>query len=251
MSDLSQLSEVISRWSYLSVPVGVFIASLAGSSHCAVMCGPLAVTVHSRLGYLPLYHLGRLASYLSLGVLAGLLGEKFLSSNYPFISRVSLILLSLFLIYAGYNIARGKHLELVPGRLVTSLLTVPARFALTQKKPLASLTLGLVNGFVPCGWVYIFVIGAVAVKNPLYGGLMLFIFWLGTIPALSFFPIIYKKSISIAPRKVALIAGMMLISAGLANFAIHMIPSREIDRGSSICAAGGGESGSGYPGESK
>jgi hypothetical protein len=233
------------------VPVGVFIASLAGSSHCAVMCGPIAVTVHSRIGYLPLYHAGRLASYLSLGVLAGLLGEKFLSSNYPLISRVSLILLSLFLIYAGYNLIRGKHLELVPGRLITSLLTVPARFALTQKKPLASLTLGLVNGFVPCGWVYIFVIGAVAVKNPLYGGLMLFIFWLGTIPALSFFPIIYKKSISIAPRKVTLAAGIILITAGLANFAIHMIPSREIDHSASICAAGGGESGSGFPGESK
>jgi hypothetical protein len=229
----------------------VLIASLAGSSHCAVMCGPVAVTVHSRIGYLPLYHLGRLASYLSLGILAGLLGEKFLSSNYPVISRISLILLSLFLIYAGYNLVRGKHLELVPGKLMTSLLTVPARFALTQKKPLAALTLGLVNGFVPCGWVYIFVIGAAAVKNPLYGGLMLFIFWLGTVPALSLFPVIYRKSISITPRKVTLVAGIILITAGLANFAFHMIPSQEIDHGSPICAAGGGVSGSGYTGESK
>jgi sulfite exporter TauE/SafE len=215
------------------------------------MCGPVAVTVHSRIGYLPLYHLGRLASYLSLGVLGGLLGEKFLSQNYPIVSRVSFIMLSLFLIYTGYNLIRGKHLELVPARFITSLLTGPARFALTQKKPLASFTLGLVNGFVPCGWVYIFVIGAVAVKNPLYGGVMLFIFWLGTIPALSLFPIIYKKSIGIAPRKVTLIAGIILISAGLANFAVHMVPSRGIDHGSSICAAGGGVSESGSSRESK
>jgi sulfite exporter TauE/SafE len=183
--------------------------------------------------------------------LAGLLGETFLSNNYPIISRVSLIMLSLFLIYTGYNLMRGKHLELVPARLITSLLTGPARFALTQKKPLASFTLGLVNGFVPCGWVYIFVIGAVAVKNPLYGGVMLFIFWLGTVPALSFFPIIYKKSIGIAPRKVTLIAGIILITAGLANFAFHLVPSRDIDHGSPICAAGGGESESGYLRESK
>ena len=121
----SQFSEIIGRWSYLSVPAGVFIASLVGSSHCAAMCGPVAITVHSRIGYLPLYHLGRLASYLSLGVLAGLLGEKFLSNNYPIISRVSLILLSLFLIYTGSNLVRGKHLELIPARLVTSLLTSP------------------------------------------------------------------------------------------------------------------------------
>ena len=246
MSDLSQFSEVVSRWSYLSVPAGVFIASLAGSSHCAVMCGPVAVTVHNRIGYLPLYHLGRLASYLSLGVLAGLIGEKFLSDNYPVISKLSLILLSLFLIYAGYNLIRGRRLELVSGRFITSLLKVPARIALTQKKPLASFILGAVNGFVPCGWVYIFVIGAVAVKNPLYGGVLLFIFWLGTIPALSFFPIIYKKSAGIAPRKVTLVAGIILIAAGLVNFGIHMIPSPELDHGSSICAASGGVTGSGF-----
>lgn len=236
MSDLSQFSEVISRWSYLSVPAGVFIASLAGSSHCAVMCGPVAVTVHSRIGYLPLYHLGRLASYLSLGALAGLLGEKFLSDNYPAVSKLSLILLSLFLVYAGYNLIRGKRLELIPGRLMTSILKIPARFALTQKKPIAALTLGAVNGFVPCGWVYIFVIGAVAVKNPLYGGVLLFIFWLGTIPALSFFPFLYKKSAGIAPRKVTVAAGIILIAAGLVNFGFHMMPSRHANHGSSVCA---------------
>lgn len=246
MSDLSQFSEAVSRWSYLSVPAGVFIASLAGSSHCAVMCGPVAVTVHNRIGYLPLYHLGRLASYLSLGVLAGLLGEKFLSDNYPVISKLSLILLSLFLIYAGYNLIKGRRPELVPGRLITSLLKIPARFALTQRKPLASFTLGAVNGFVPCGWVYVFVIGAVAVKNPLYGGALLFIFWLGTIPALSFFPILYKKAAGIAPRKVTLAAGIILIAAGLVNFGIHMIPHRDPDHGSPICAVGDGATGSGF-----
>ena len=214
----------------------MFIASLAGSSHCAVMCGPVAVTVHSRIGYLPLYHLGRLASYLSLGALAGLLGEKFLSDNYPAVSKLSLILLSLFLVYAGYNLIRGKRLELIPGRLMTSILKIPARFALTQKKPIAALTLGAVNGFVPCGWVYIFVIGAVAVKNPLYGGVLLFIFWLGTIPALSFFPFLYKKSAGIAPRKVTVAAGIILIAAGLVNFGFHMMPSRHANHGSSVCA---------------
>ena len=219
------------------MPVGVFIASLVGSSHCAAMCGPIAITVHSRIGYLPLYHLGRLASYLSLGVLAGLLGEKFLSNNYPLISRASLILLSFFLIYAGSNLVRGRRLELIPDRFVTSLLTIPARWSLTQKKPLAALTLGLVNGFIPCGWVYIFVIGSVATKNPLYGGAVLLIFWLGTVPALSFLPFFYKRSIGLAPRKLSIIAGIILILVGLANFAIHMIPLRGTVHGNAVCSA--------------
>lgn len=224
------------------MPVGVFIASLAGSSHCVAMCGPIAVTVNNKIGYLSLYHVGRLFSYLSLGVLAGLLGEKFLSNNYPLISTVSLILLSLFLIYTGYNLVRGKHLELIPGRFVTSLLTVPARWSLAQKRPVAAFTLGLVNGFIPCGWVYIFVIGALAAKAPLFGALMLFIFWLGTVPALSFIPVIYKRSMNIAPRKLSVIAGVILILVGLANFALHMIPSEKMDHGNSICSVTSGVS---------
>jgi uncharacterized protein len=236
LSDLSQFSEIVSRWSYLSVPTGVLIASLVGSSHCAAMCGPVAITVNNKIGYLPLYHVGRLLSYLSLGVLAGLLGEKFLSSNYPLISTASLILLSLFLVYTGINLLRGKHLELVPGRFVTSLLAVPARWSLGQTKPLAAFTLGIVNGFIPCGWVYIFVIGALAAKTPLFGGIILFIFWIGTVPALSLIPVIYKRSMKVAPRKLNAAAGMILILAGLVNFAFHMIPSDKTGHNNSVCS---------------
>lgn len=224
------------------MPASVLIASLVGSSHCAAMCGPIAITVNNKIGYLPLYHVGRLLSYLSLGMLAGLLGEKFLSNNYPFISTLSLVLLSLFLVYTGVNLVRGKQVELIPGRFVTSLLAVPARWSLAQTRSLAALTLGLVNGFIPCGWVYIFVIGAVAAKTPLYGGAVLFIFWLGTVPALSFIPFAYKKSMRVAPKKLSMVAGMILILVGLANFAFHMIPSDKIDHSNSVCRVAGGVS---------
>jgi len=225
LSDPAQFNELIAKWSFVSVPLGVFIASLLGSTHCASMCGPVAAMVHGRNGYLPLYHIGRLVSYLTLGALAGLLGETVLSRSLPVVSTVSLAAVSLFLVYTGWRLVRGKSLDVIPGRLVSSVLRYPARWSLTQRKPVASLTMGIVNGFVPCGWVYIFVIGAAAAKSPLYGAALLFVFWLGTLPALTALSYAYKKGVSMVPVKAGMVAGMILIAVGLFNFAAHIVPS--------------------------
>ena len=88
-----------------------------------------------------------------------------------------------------------------------------------------SLTIGVVNGFLPCGWVYIFVIGAVAAKNPLYGAGILFVFWLGTIPVLSALPLVYKKTVGRRSRRLTMAAGIVLILIGLANMVVHTLPS--------------------------
>ena len=181
MSDLSQFEELIRHWSFLSVPLAVFVASILGSAHCVTMCGPIAITVNNSSGYISLYHIGRLISYLILGILAGLIGETFLSNNLSFISTISVVLISAFFIYTGYKLVIGKPLEFLPSKTIASLISKPAKWSLSQSRPVKSLTLGIVNGFLPCGWVYIFVIGAVTTKSPLYSAVILFIFWLGTI----------------------------------------------------------------------
>jgi len=224
LSDLSQFEELIRNWSFLSIPLAVFVASILGSTHCVTMCGPIAITVNNSSGYMSLYHVGRLISYLILGALAGLLGEAFLSNNTSLISTISITLISIFFIYTGYRLVRGKPLEFLPSKTIASLISKPAKWSLSQSRPVKSLTLGIVNGFLPCGWVYIFVIGAVATKNPLYSAGILFIFWLGTVPALSAFPYIYKKTFKRAPRKLATVAGVILIIVGLVNITLHLLP---------------------------
>lgn len=224
MSDPSPFDLILRDWSYLSIPLGVFVASILGSTHCASMCGPIAITVNNSGGYMPLYHIGRLLSYLVLGAIAGLLGEAFLSGNFGIISTISVILISAFFIYTGYRLIRGKPLDLIPPRVVSALLTKPAKWSFAQGKTIRSLTIGIVNGFLPCGWVYIFVVGAVATKSPLYGAAILFIFWLGTVPMLSALPFVYKKTIGRGSRKLVVAAGIVLILVGIANVAIHAIP---------------------------
>lgn len=226
MSDLSPFDAILKDWSYLSIPLGVFVASILGSTHCASMCGPIAITVNNSGGYMPLYHVGRLLSYLVLGALAGLLGEAFLSGNFGIVSTFSVIFISAFFIYTGYRLIRGKPLDIIPARLITSLLSKPAKWSFAQGKALRSLTIGIVNGFLPCGWVYIFVVGAVAAKNPLYGAGILFVFWLGTVPMLSALPFAYKKTIGRGSRKLVVAAGIVLILVGIANVAIHALPGQ-------------------------
>lgn len=225
MSDLSPFEALISDWTYLSIPLGVFIASILGSTHCASMCGPIAITVNNSGGYMPLYHFGRLVSYLVLGALAGLLGEAFLSGNFSVVSKLSVIFISAFFIYTGYRLISGRPLDIIPARVISKLLSKPTRWSISQGKMLRSLTIGIVNGFLPCGWVYIFVVGAVATKNPLYGAAILFIFWLGTVPVLSTLPYVYKKTVGRGSRKLVVAAGIVLILVGIANIAVHIVPS--------------------------
>jgi len=227
LSDPSQFEELIRQWSFLSVPIAVFVASILGSTHCVTMCGPIAITVNNSSGHMSLYHIGRLMSYLTLGILAGFIGETFLSNNFSIISSISIILISIFFIYSGYKLVRGKPLELIPVKTISSIISRPAKWSLTQSKPVRSLILGIVNGFLPCGWVYIFVIGAVTTKSPLYAAGILFVFWLGTLPALSAFPFLYKKTFRKAPRKLVVTAGLILIVVGLANISLHLLPDNK------------------------
>lgn len=224
MSDQSQFEFLIHHWSFFSIPVAVFMASLLGSSHCVSMCSPIAITVNNDNGYLSLYHFGRLLSYLSLGILAGYLGEAFLSSNYPIIAGVSVSMISFFLILSGLRLIRQRSLDLKFSRKISNLLFIPFRWSFKQRPILRSFTIGIVNGFLPCGWVYIFVLGAIATKDALYGGLVLAIFWLGTVPALTVFPFFYKKTLARFPKKINQLAGIVLILLGISVIAIHVLP---------------------------
>src|SRR5579859_2061219 len=62
-----------------------FLLGLAGSAHCAGMCGPLALALPSKNStFVPLlvsrlaYNCGRILTYAALGALFGLLGKSFI-----------------------------------------------------------------------------------------------------------------------------------------------------------------------------
>lgn len=157
-----------------------------GSFHCLGMCGPIALAMRtpqsSRLALLGnrlLYHIGRMSAYATIGGIAGLLGQALFFSGFQtylaYISGGLMIVLGLFAV-----------------NLDTVLLNVPAFQRFYQKVATVlgqqlqhnrgTFVIGYLNGFLPCGLVYMALFGALATGNLLEGMGYMALFGLGTLP---------------------------------------------------------------------
>ena len=179
-----------------AVWIPIAVASLAGSLHCAAMCGPFSAAVcgvgaDGRVNPLAqvAYHLGRLVTYLGLAAAAGLLGNALdLAGNAAGIGRISAFVAGALLVVWGVSTllsARGlvSLKRRAPRRLGSLLGSVLARVRELPPLPRA-LVLGLSTTLVPCGWLYAFVATAAGSGGVVPALQILFSFWLGTIPAL-------------------------------------------------------------------
>ncbi|RME93874.1 MAG: sulfite exporter TauE/SafE family protein [Verrucomicrobia bacterium] len=198
-----------------------FLLGLAGSAHCAGMCGPLALALpgsgDSRgrllLGRL-LYNLGRSTTYALMGVVLGLLGRSLVLAG---VQRwVSIALGGLLLV--GVVFSRS----IVP-RLPVSGLTaaVQRRLAplLRSRRPGALFVFGLLNGLLPCGLVYAAGAAAVATGSVLGAVLYMLVFGLGTTPMMLALglagravPVKWRLRLQrMVPYTLALVAGLLIL----------------------------------------
>jgi sulfite exporter TauE/SafE len=172
---------------YIAFTLG-FLSSL----HCIGMCGPLALAAQgmfrheqSRLWFnAVLYNLGRIISYVLLGSVFGLFGSFLALTGYQ--KGISIFSGILLLLIFAFSVQPDALLGNIP---VTrrSYRWIQNRFHTWANKSLyiSRLVLGILNGFLPCGMVYIALAGALSLQN-VFGsmGFMLF-FGLGTFPAMA------------------------------------------------------------------
>lgn len=174
----------------------ILVASLAGSLHCAAMCGPFVAAVTglgaaARTGARlhAAYHLGRLSTYVALGAAAGWLGGAVdWAGDRAGLGRVSALVAGALLIVWGLSelfVARGfvKLRLRAPRRHGAWLGALLTRIRGAAPLPRAYL-LGLSTTLVPCGWLYAFVMAAGASGRVGTAAASMFVFWLGTLPAL-------------------------------------------------------------------
>ncbi len=157
-----------------------------GSFHCIGMCGPIAIAlpktknlVLSRL----LYNFGRVITYSLLGLLFGLLGarlEMFGLQQIISISLGVLIILSV-LTPAVYRIKITNSLGLYKP---IGMLKMYFSKMFKSHTNTSMLTIGILNGLLPCGFVYIGITGAIAAGDTLNGMLFMTMFGLGTLPVM-------------------------------------------------------------------
>lgn len=173
-----------------------FLFGLLGSFHCVGMCGPIAMALpfvgssgwRYYVGRL-LYNGGRIVTYASLGALAGAFGQSLeMAGLQQTVSIVSGVLILLLLVLPAAFKGRASSM------MGTDKVMVWVRKKLGyyfQKNSLGSLFMvGMLNGLLPCGFVYIALAGAISA--PGIGGAMLYmaLFGLGT------FPLMYIVSLS-------------------------------------------------------
>jgi uncharacterized protein len=189
------------------VILGLFLAGAAGSSmHCVPMCSGFVLgQVADRMARMPAaalcewrrigaaalvpYHLGRLTTYTALGALAGFGGAAL--GRVPWLGWLSgaLLLLGalLFLAQAVRRLAPAVQRHL-PGldQAPEAWVRLIRRFTagLDRDRPLSGYRLGVVLGFLPCGFLYAALAAATASFSPLAAAAGMFAFGAGTVPAL-------------------------------------------------------------------
>ncbi len=164
-----------------------FLLGFFGSFHCLGMCSPIALAVSSRdkSRYLKnklIYNVGRTLTYSGLGAVIGLLGFSLALAGiqqWISISMGVLIVVMAFFYKRSERIVAQSGLYGVVGRIRQSLGKYLKRGGTS-----AFFATGLLNGFLPCGMVYLALIASLAMQSPLYGAAYMFFFGLGTIPML-------------------------------------------------------------------
>jgi len=175
------------------------LLGLLGSFHCIGMCGPIAMVlpVHAekplpRVLKIFLYHTGRLIAYGTIGLVFGLLGKGLFLSGFQ--QRLSIIIGVLMILY---TIIPAKKLTYFKFTTPLYLFIGKIKNALGKRlknKNYGSLfIIGFLNGYLPCGTVYMALAGAIAMASPQQGALYMIIYGLGTIPLMTM--IIYFKTL--------------------------------------------------------
>lgn len=171
------------------------LAGFFGSTHCLGMCGAIVVLfeqqsstgMHRWLRRI-LYNVGRLGFYLLLGAIAGGASAVIVATAG---ARTALLVLrliaGLLVIAIGLNLFFNwnftRFLELA-GSGLWKRLSPLARHVLPVESPARALAAGFLWGALPCGLVYSAVAMAATSGSLAGGALIMFFFWLGTVPAL-------------------------------------------------------------------
>lgn len=171
--------------------MSALILGLLGSLHCVGMCGPIAFMLpvdrsnsFKKVSQITIYHIGRLLAYSIIGLVFGLVGKSLyifgIQQQLSIIIGVLMIIVVLLphKIIAKYNLSKPLY------KLISKVKTSLGK-ALKKKTADTFLTIGFLNGFLPCGLVYMAVFGAVATGSLWEGSLYMVLFGLGTIPLMT------------------------------------------------------------------
>jgi len=226
--------------------ISALILGLLGSLHCVGMCGPIAFMLpvdrsnsFKKVSQIGIYHFGRLLAYSLIGLVFGLLGKSLYIFSIQQQLSIIIGVLMIFIVFLPHQTI-GKYNLSKPLYKVISKVKSSLGKALKEKTADTFLTIGFLNGFLPCGLVYMAVFGAIATGSLLEGSLYMILFGLGTIPLMTsaiylgkFLNSAVKQRIQKAIPVFVVIIGILFILRGLGLGIPFISPAPMVEMASS------------------
>ena len=225
----------------MTILLSALVLGLMGSFHCAGMCGPIAIalppqgnTILQKIFGGSLYNLGRTITYGIMGALFGMLGQGIHLLGFQ--QKVSVVMGAFMIISVlfpalfrnQYNLDRS--LFSFVGKLKKSIGKL---FAVRSFQSL--FFIGLLNGLLPCGLVYIAIAGAIGTGNTAEGAVYMILFGLGTIPMMlgislagNVLGLAVRRKINKIIPVLVVVVGLLFILRGLDLGIPYLSPKKQM-----------------------
>lgn len=196
------------------------ILGLISSLHCIGMCGPIAMMLPvdqknevKKVIQILTYHIGRITAYSILGLFFGLLGRGFFlagfQQNMSIIVGILIIVVVLIpeKVFAQHNFSKPIF------KLISKVKSALGK-QFKKKTYLSLFFIGLLNGFLPCGLVYVALFGALAMQQVHLSIAYMALYGLGTVPLMSAV-VLTSNWVSVAFRnKIQKIIPVVVVAVG-------------------------------------
>ncbi len=206
------------------IMISGFSLGILSSFHCIGMCGPIALSIpfhdssnQKKIVNSLLYNLGRILTYAIMGLLFGLIGRGFFLSGLQQFFSITIGIVILFFLFL--NIFNKSY---IISQKLNQKIQKLILFFLNKKQRYKVIFLGMANGLLPCGMVYLAIAAAVASGYINSSILFMLFFGLGTFPTMITISL-FRFSIQQKPRNfirklmpfIIAIMGLLLIARGL------------------------------------
>jgi sulfite exporter TauE/SafE len=205
--------------------IAAIVLGFLGGFHCVGMCGPIAMAlpVHNKSASqkvitILIYNFGRIVTYSAFGLLFGAIGQSFVLFGLQ--QALSIVLGSLILLFVIISYF-GKVNNPVLSKAYFFINAVKSKLSnlFSKRNYSAFFSIGLLNGLLPCGLVYMALAGAIATGSIVNGALFMMFFGLGTLPFM--FAVTYYSNLislkvrnhmrKVVPVVVSLMAVLMIL----------------------------------------
>lgn len=172
------------------LPYLAFSMGFMSSFHCLGMCGPIALAIpvkassaYSRIFLYLLYNIGRAVTYMLLGLIVGSIASTVSMAGY--FSYFSIAIGVLLVLYAVGPSSLNKYYQMPRfWQFIVSNVKKNMAAVIRSSHPLSKVFLGMLNGLLPCGMVTMALAGSMATGTAVSGGIFMFLFGIGTFPAM-------------------------------------------------------------------